>query len=388
MAPVAAEHADYAVASAAVPADHHSALHPTNHDDDLGFARWRLSNWRWTCLVDALAQGRTTATANQTDVRQGAIWTDQTANHSASVRIQQAETAPRGMSAHSTPRSAINPAPASSSANRLKARLRANAGVVAQSAQPEPTALPVRFAQSLPKLMIAANAEASDHHDDSVALPSPGSYARITFSDHLTALEVDGSATQPSYRNAIDQLLSTLAQSATVDVPLLTLVAGTDVGVGVSSTALSLAYRAADTGTRTLLIDACSADAHLSQRLARSLIQSRPCVLDSEEHLAEITMQDPRTGLSLLPLAFTNLGQFNADQQTRLLVGLRKLSTRYELVVIDVGAPTTNQGAVFLGAFADRLLVVTHDTVSDPLLTAANFGVSNTLTTVVTTPAG
>jgi Mrp family chromosome partitioning ATPase len=210
--------------------------------------------------------------------------------------------------------------------------------------------------------------------------------ARISFADHLMAVEASRPAAQSSYRLAIDQLLATLAQSATLDVPLMTLVAGTDTGVGASSTAVSLAYRAANTGTRTLLIDACSADAHLSQRLARSLVQQRPCVLDSEEHLAEITMHDSRTGLSLLPLAFTNLAQFTPEQQSRLLAGLRKLAGRYELVLVDVGAPSTNQGAVFLGALAERLLIITHSGIADPLLTAANFGVPADRAIVVTTP--
>jgi MinD-like ATPase involved in chromosome partitioning or flagellar assembly len=138
-----------------------------------------------------------------------------------------------------------------------------------------------------------------------------------------------------------------------------------------------------------LLIDACSADSHLSQRLARALVQNRPCVLDSEEHLAEITMQDERTGLSLLPLAFTDLSRFDTTQQTRLLSGLSKLSGRYELVLIDAGAPGTNPGATFLGPLAARVLIVTdaHSSVTQPLETAAEFGVPLGQAAVVTTQA-
>jgi uncharacterized protein involved in exopolysaccharide biosynthesis/Mrp family chromosome partitioning ATPase len=338
------------------------------------------------------------STSNTSDASR-AVWTDQTTNRSSSVHIQRAELAPRdepprrshparGMSARANPRPEVKPPepavteqlePAAAGASRLTERLRASASTAARPRPPvlkHPTALQSR-------LKIAA----SENHNDQFALPSPGSFARITFTDHLTAIEATRPASQAGYRVAIDQLLSTLAQSAKVDVPLMTIVAGTDVGVGTSSTALSLAYRASNTGTRTLLIDACSTDAHLSKRLARTLVQTRPCLLDSEEHLAEITMQDSRTGLSLLPLAFSDLGQLDPNQQTRLITGLRNLSTRYELVLIDVGAPSTNLGAVFLGTLAERMLIVTHDTISDPLLTAANFGINSSLATVVTTPA-
>jgi Mrp family chromosome partitioning ATPase len=190
-----------------------------------------------------------------------------------------------------------------------------------------------------------------------------------------------------AYRSGIDAILRTLALAAELDQPLMTLVAGSALGVGASSTALSLAYRAANTGTRTLLIDACSTDAHLSHRLARSLVQSRPCVLDSEEHLAEITMNDARTGLSLLPLAFTDLARFDSQQQDRLLAGLRKLARRYELVLVDVGTTADNPGATFLGVLTERLLIVApNDETSEHLLgTAASLGVPADLTSIVTT---
>jgi polysaccharide biosynthesis transport protein len=269
-----------------------------------------------------------------------------------------------------------------SGSSQLTARLRANAGL------PDGTTTNLRAAAlrrhpsqdlpQIPQLNIAKRAHG-------IALPSPGSYARITFTDHLTAVEAARPHTQAGYRSAIDQLLSTLAQFATVGMPLIVVVGGTDVGVGTSSTALSLAYRAATTGTRTLLIDACSADAHLSQQLAQSMQPQRSSLPDNEEQLAEITMLDERTGLSLLPLAFNDLEQADANQQACLLSGLRKLSSRFELVLIDVGAASTNRGAVFLGALAERMLIVTHDGVDDPLLTAANFGVSLELASVVTT---
>jgi Mrp family chromosome partitioning ATPase len=313
-------------------------------------------------------------------------WTDETSSRTANVRIQRARAAPQGdddeepavgtqprrnwpaQGARSVP-SSLAASPAGGS--RFTARMRAGAGTAERLAKVAPA--------TAPPMLAAART-------DRFALPSPGSFARITFTDHLAAVESGRPTAQAGYRTAIDQLLTLLAESATPGTPLMTLVAGTDVGVGASSTALSLAYRAANTGTRTLLVDGCSTDAHLSHRLARSLVQNQPCALDNEEHLAEITMTDSRTGLALLPLAFTDLARFDAGQQAGLISGLRKLAERYELVLIDAGAASTNRGAIFLGALAERMLIVTHVSVTDPLLTAANFGVNQSLASVVTTP--
>jgi uncharacterized protein involved in exopolysaccharide biosynthesis/Mrp family chromosome partitioning ATPase len=337
-------------------------------------------------------------TERRLERRQAAAWTNQTAPRDANVRIQQAQTLDEdaedaAMGApprRNWPRHAVSTRRSSelraslagsTSASRLSVRMRANAGPAEALTMESPSAARAM----LPNTSPAPKFSTADHVDR-FALPSPGSFTRITFTDHLAAVESARPMAQAGYRTAIDQLLAALAKSATADVPLMTLVAGTDVGVGASSTALSLAYRAANTGTRTLLIDACSTDAHLSHRLARSQVQNQPGALDNVEDLAAITMQDGRTGLALLPLAFTDLANFDDTQQTRLLSGLRQLAERYELVLIDVGAASTNRGGIFLGSLAERMLIVTHTSVADPLLTAANFSVNKSRATVVTTP--
>ena len=306
---------------------------------------------------------------------------------------------PRGMSPPASRSATPNATPAASQptmsvASRPTPRLRPGLGApdtLATAAAP--SAAPSAASSARPLRPVARSATMQARplpafvpQPQRIALPSPGSAARIAFADHLEAVEATQPRAQAGYRTAIDLLLTRLARSATLDVPLITLVAGTDVGVGASSTALSLAYRAASTGTRTLLIDACSTDAHLSQQLTSTRSPNQLLVLDTHEQLAANCMQDQRTGLSLLPLALTDLANLDHDQQQRLLTGLRQLAARYELVLVDAGAPATNRGAKFLGAIADRLLVLTQAATTDPLLTAANFGVSKALATIVTTP--
>lgn len=180
-----------------------------------------------------------------------------------------------------------------------------------------------------------------------------------SFADHIAAVD-DLSADQyPGYREAIDGLMSSLTADKHPQQPVIALLVGAGHSVGTSSAALSVAYRAAVTGRRTLLVDASASDASLSHVFASRLTQHRRCVLDSEVHLAEITMRDSRTGLSLLPIALAEMTALTTDQQRRLLVGLGRLAQRFDLVVIDAGAARDNADAAFLSPLANKVLVVT-----------------------------
>lgn len=207
----------------------------------------------------------------------------------------------------------------------------------------------------------------------SIAAPSAGERKSAgqlppSFSDHIAAVDDVSARAYPGYREVIDNLLSGLRGApASSGRPSVCLMVGAEAGAGTSSTALALAYRAAIKGRRTLLIDACAADPRLSQVFAGSLRQTRPCVLDSEAHLAEITLTDSRTGLSMLPIALANLLQLDADQQRRLLAGLRQLTRRFDLVVIDAGAASENQAVAFLTAIADTVLIMTPQGTSAAL---------------------
>jgi Mrp family chromosome partitioning ATPase len=192
------------------------------------------------------------------------------------------------------------------------------------------------------------------------ALGKPGhSTEEPSFADHIAAVDDASAAGYPGYREAIDQILAGLSAAATSGKPLVAMLVGTEAAAGTSSTALALAYRAAVSGRRTLLVDVSAADAALSHVFAANLQQRRACVLDSEAHLAEITLRDDRTGLSILPIALANLVQLDIEQQRRLVSGLRQIGRRFDFVVLDAGSATDNQAMAFLTAIVDKVLIVT-----------------------------
>ncbi len=180
-----------------------------------------------------------------------------------------------------------------------------------------------------------------------------------SFSDHIAAVDDVSATAYPGYRAAIETMLAALCENRRPGQPRVALLVGVERKAGTSSTALALAYRSAVSGKRTLLVDVSVADAKLSHVFAGSLTQSRACILDSEAHLAEITLNDRRTGLSLLPLALADLSRFSPDQQQRLGVGLRQLISRYDLVVFDAGIARESSSVAFLASLADKVLVVT-----------------------------
>ena len=179
------------------------------------------------------------------------------------------------------------------------------------------------------------------------------------FSDHIAAVDDLSATAYPGYRAAIETMLTALCEGRRPGQPRVALLVGVERKAGTSSTALALAYRSAVSGKRTLLVDVSVADAKLSHVFAANLTQQRACILDSEAHLAEITLNDRRTGLSLLPLALADLSKFNPDQQKRLGAGLRQLIRRYDLVVFDAGIARESSSVAFLASLADKVLVVT-----------------------------
>lgn len=185
-----------------------------------------------------------------------------------------------------------------------------------------------------------------------------------SFADHIAAVDDASDVANPGYRAAIDNIIATLRAATPRSKPTVALLVGTEADAGTASTALAIAYRAAVTGQRTLLVDVAAADPRLSHVFAANLQQRRACVLDSEAHLAEITLRDERTGLSILPMALANLAALDADQQRRLLAGLRQLSQRFDLVVMDAGPASANTSMAFLAAMADKVLITAPTSVA------------------------
>ena len=69
-------------------------------------------------------------------------------------------------------------------------------------------------------------------------------------------------------------------------------------------------------------------------------------------------MRDERTGLAMLPLAFTDLAALSARQRAGLTSGLRQLAADYELTIVDVGAAARAPGTEFIRDIADHVLIV------------------------------
>lgn len=207
---------------------------------------------------------------------------------------------------------------------------------------------PSRIAPSLPTLTRLP----------AIEIDARGSHPRDSFSSCIAAVDDASSERFPGYRAAIDSIIADLPVAAP-GMATVAMLVGTSPSGATSRAALSLAYRAAMTGRRTLLIDVAGADPRLSEAFAANLVQRRACVLDSEQHLAEITLRDERTGLSILPIALAGLSRLGALGQQRLVAGLRKLSRRYDLLIMDAGTADSTGSMAFLADIADRVWIVT-----------------------------
>lgn len=187
---------------------------------------------------------------------------------------------------------------------------------------------------------------------------------RASFGDMMSALRDDGRSgdggerTARAFQLAVYDMLRKLLKSAEPDQSQTVMLLAGHKGAGTSSTALSLAYAAALSGKRSLLVDAFSPDADLSMTFATDLRQDHACVLDSKAHLAELVTRDEGSGLDFLPIALANLDELAAGQRRKLAAGLSKLAADYDVVVIDGGAVLENDAAVDLAACADAVLIV------------------------------
>gem|GEM_PF-6208668 len=188
----------------------------------------------------------------------------------------------------------------------------------------------------------------------------------VSFGDMMLALHPDskGKGAGTKFRQAIAGMLRKIRTTAAPGQPQIVMLVAGHAGAGTSSTALSLAYAAAIKGLRCLLVDACSPDAELSATFSAALVQKRPCVLDSKEHLAELLTRDGASSLQLLPIALANLNRLDVAQRRRLCVGMAKLADDYDLVVIDGGAVLEDNAPLDLASCADQLLIVARSGIT------------------------
>jgi Mrp family chromosome partitioning ATPase len=161
-----------------------------------------------------------------------------------------------------------------------------------------------------------------------------------------------------AYRQAVLRLLAKIKSHQRPGRPHTVMLVSPTTGVGNSATALAVAYAAALAGDRVLLVDATSVNPELSTVFATSLKPTSVVVLDSKEHLNEITTRDSRSGLAFLPIALADLRTLKAQQRRRLVAGLNGLSQNYDLVFIDAGAVLEDEAATSLLPAAEQVMIV------------------------------
>lgn len=187
----------------------------------------------------------------------------------------------------------------------------------------------------------------------------------IGFSDVMSATtEPRGSGNAHSYRQAVLRLLSRIKASTPAKRTTVAMVVSANSSAGASSTALAVAYAAAMSGERTLLIDAASQDVALSDALAANLEHQGVLVLDNKAHLQAITRRDQRSGLVFLPIGLADLRVLKAQQRKRLASGITAMAESYDLVVIDGGALLEDESAASLFGIANSIVVVARSGVT------------------------
>jgi succinoglycan biosynthesis transport protein ExoP len=180
----------------------------------------------------------------------------------------------------------------------------------------------------------------------------------LHFADFMQAVSEPKSSPQKLYKQAILRVVASLRSKGREGEPAIVALVSTHTGSGVSSTALAIAYAAGLAGDRTLLVDASTRNADLSDAFASRFDDGTVVVLDSKDDLARITSRDDRSGLCILPIALADLSRLKPTQRRRLADGLTALSQSYDIVVVDAGALRKDDAALMLLPIATDVLVV------------------------------
>lgn len=178
------------------------------------------------------------------------------------------------------------------------------------------------------------------------------------FSDLLSAIADTKGSSQLAYRQAVLRLTSRIKGHQKPGRPHTVMFVAPSGGSGNSATTLAVAYAAALSGDRVLLVDATSTNPELSTVFATTLKPTNVIVLDNKDHLNEITTRDARSGLAFLPIALADLRILKTQQRRRLIAGLNGISQNYDLIVIDAGGLLQDEAATCLLPAADQVLIV------------------------------
>ncbi len=178
------------------------------------------------------------------------------------------------------------------------------------------------------------------------------------FSDLLAALADTKGRDDSGYRQGVLRLLAKIKGHQRPGRPHTVMLVAPQSGLGNSATTLAVAYAAALSGDRVLLVDATSTNPELSAVFATTLKPTTAIVLDNKDHLNQITTRDMRSGLAFLPIALADLRTLKNQQRRRLVAGLNGLSQGFDLIFIDAGGVLEDEAATCLLPAADQILIV------------------------------
>lgn len=170
----------------------------------------------------------------------------------------------------------------------------------------------------------------------------------VAFSDLLAALGTRKDRDASAFHQSVLRLLSKIKAQGRAGRPNTVMFASPRTNAGNSASILAVAYSAALSGDRVLLVDATSINPELSSVFAANLAKSTTVILDSKEHLNRITTRDAKSGLSFLPIALADLRTLKTQQRRRLVAGLNLISQDYDWIFIDAGALLEDEAATTL----------------------------------------
>lgn len=182
-----------------------------------------------------------------------------------------------------------------------------------------------------------------------------------TLDDAMGAIAGDGGAADPSFKSAVGRTATRLRNLNRSQTPQVILLVSASPRSGTTFSAFSLAYAQALAGEKALLIDAASADPSLSNQFAGDIRQDHPCVLDSKDHLLELTSRDAQSGLSFLPIALADLRTLTMSQRMRLANGIGKLAADFDVVVVDGGYIAEDEAVAALVPMVSQVVIVAPD---------------------------
>ena len=130
-------------------------------------------------------------------------------------------------------------------------------------------------------------------------------------------------------------------------------------GVGKTNIAVNLALALANQGKRVLIFDADLGLANVDILFGYTCQHTLADVIESKMQLSDILVDAP-DGVKILPASsgVLRLERLSMSQLASLADAMERLSSRFDVVLIDTGAGMT-ESVLFFSSIADELLLVT-----------------------------